>query len=161
MMKAEDAEFVERFWHNRKRGPVSEMLNHRILDYNSEEKTARAAFTADHRMRNPFGVVQGGFLAAMLDEAVTDLIVLETQFEFYVPTLTLQLQYFRPATGDEFESFSRILYHGRRTAYLQGSLFDRDGHMVVQVQSTTQLVPSAEAGKRRNDARKEKASAPK
>ena len=50
--------------------PAAELLGWELIEIDPEAGTIEVAFDADERFLNPVGQVQGGFLAAMLDDTL-------------------------------------------------------------------------------------------
>lgn len=54
---------------------AAKMLGWQLVSADPDGGTVEAAFTADDRFINPAGVVQGGFLATMLDDTLGPALV--------------------------------------------------------------------------------------
>ena len=50
--------------------PAASLLGFQLLEIDESKGTIRVRFTAKPEFTNPIGVVQGGFLAAMLDDTL-------------------------------------------------------------------------------------------
>ena len=59
--------------------------------------TIEVAFTASDQFLNPAGVIQGGFLAAMLDDTLGPALVATLGPGQFAPTTDLHVQFLRPA----------------------------------------------------------------
>jgi acyl-coenzyme A thioesterase PaaI-like protein len=62
-------------WHEVQRALAAVTPGWELLAISPEEGTIEVAFTAGGAFLNPAGVVQGGFLAAMLDETMGPALV--------------------------------------------------------------------------------------
>ena len=56
------------------RPPAAVLLGWRLVELNLEEKTIKLAFEAKPEFLNPMGNIQGGILAAMLDDTMGPLV---------------------------------------------------------------------------------------
>ena len=75
--------------------PCAELLGWQALEL--EPGRVRVRYTARQAFCNPQGTIQGGFVAAMLDDAMGPALYTlldETQF---APTLEMKVSYLRPA----------------------------------------------------------------
>ena len=135
----------EEFDAKRKRAGACELLSHELLSFDSAAQISRSAFHSRPELLNPMGRVQGGVLAAMLDEAMIDVLIIATGYVAYIPTLELKVSYLRAAKPGRFEAEGRIVRQGRTTAFLEGSLFDCDGSLVATSSATYKMTPLEQA----------------
>ena len=73
-----DADMLARFQNSKKRPPCSQTLGMQLSAVNQAEKTIEMAFEVSSDFANPTGAVQGGFVSAMLDEAIMPFLGLGT-----------------------------------------------------------------------------------
>lgn len=96
------------------------------------------AMTADERMANPAGLVQGGFLAAMADSAMgaSAVTALEGRRAAVVNTemkISL-LRAVRP--GDHLTCTARVLKSGRAVTFVEARIVDGEGRPVATAHSS-------------------------
>ena len=77
--------------------PAAVTLGWELVAINPEEGTIEVAFIAGEAFLNPAGVVQGGFLAAMLDDTMGPALVSGLEPGDFAPTTDLHVQFLRPA----------------------------------------------------------------
>ncbi len=92
----------------------------------------RADFT------NPAGHIQGGFLAAMLDDTMGPALAATLRAGEIAPTLNLQIAYHRPGRIGALDASGWIVRRSREVAFLAGEL--RQGGELVATASATALV---------------------
>lgn len=114
-------------------------LGFEIIDVDPDAGTIEVAFTATDRFLNPFGSVQGGFLAAMLDDTLGPALVATLAPGEFAPTADLHVQFLKPAKPGRFVGRGRIVKRGRDIAFLAGELIDGDGVTVAVATSTTMI----------------------
>jgi acyl-coenzyme A thioesterase PaaI-like protein len=90
-------------------------------------------------VKNPRGELFGGFTATYADFAA--LHVFHTarrpdEKPHWLTTASLQLNYFAPITGPEFEMLGKVLNRSGRTAHVQIEFFDRGGALCAIAQAT-------------------------
>jgi uncharacterized protein (TIGR00369 family) len=116
-------------------------LGWELIQVDPAAGTIEVAFTADERFVNAVGVVQGGFLAAMLDATLGTALVATLDEEQFAPTLDLHVQFHAPAQPRRLIGRGRIVRRGRDIAFLAGELLD-DTHTVVAVATATAAIRS-------------------
>ncbi len=62
----------------------------------AEPGHVRMEFTASEQFLNPAGVVQGGFITAMLDDTMGPAAVAQLGPGYFAPTLELKVSFLRP-----------------------------------------------------------------
>jgi uncharacterized protein (TIGR00369 family) len=106
-----------------------------------EEGTIEVAFTATEAFLNPAGVIQGGFLAAMLDDTLGPALVAGLNPGDFAPTTDLHVQFLRPARPGRLIGRGRVVRRGRDVGFLAGELLDADGAVVAVATATVQIRP--------------------
>ena len=86
------------------------------------------------------GVVQGGILAAMLDEGMALAAVAMDEFRTFVPTLELKVSFVAPARPGRFVVESQVVRKGKSVAFAEGRLFDAAGELVATASTTMRVV---------------------
>ena len=89
------------------------------------------AFLPRPEFANPAGMVQGGFVCAMLDDAMGVTASISQRFEILVPTLQISVSYLRPTPMSRVIARGEVLRMGGSTAHLQGSLRLPDGTLLA------------------------------
>lgn len=104
---------------------------------------ARVRYTARPEFYNPAGCVQGGFLAAMLDDAMGPAAFTILPAGQFTPTLEMKVTFVRPAYAGTLIGEGRILHSSRRVIFLEGTLRTENGD-VVATATATALVAARE-----------------
>jgi uncharacterized protein (TIGR00369 family) len=100
---------------------------------------ARADFT------NAIGSVQGGFLAAMLDDTLGPALVATLADGEFAPTLELKVSFLRPASPGRITGTGRVLHRGGSVAFLAGELKDQAGELLATASATARIIRPAPA----------------
>ncbi len=114
-------------------------LGWELVAVDPEAGTIEVAFAATDAFLNPVGVVQGGFLAAMLDDTLGPALVATLGPGQFAPTTDLHVQFLRPARPGRLVGRGRVVRRGRDVAFLAGELVDGDGNVVAVATATAQI----------------------
>jgi uncharacterized protein (TIGR00369 family) len=97
-------------------------------------------FDARHDFTNPMGTVQGGFLAAMLDDTLGPALVATLADGEFAPTLELKVSFLRPASPGRITGTGRVLHRGGTIAFLAGELQDEAGELLATASATARII---------------------
>jgi molybdopterin converting factor subunit 1 len=106
----------------------------------AEPGHVRMEFTATEQFLNPAGVVQGGFLTAMLDDTMGPAAVAQVGPGHFVPTLELKVSFLRPVGPGRLVGDGRVVHLGQSVVFLEGTLEDEDGNVVAKATATARVV---------------------
>jgi uncharacterized protein (TIGR00369 family) len=120
--------------------PAAALLGFKLLEVDPEHGTLRAQFEATAQFLNPVGDVQGGFLAAMLDDTMGPALVSTLGPDEFAPTLELKVSFLRPAKLGTLFGEGRVVSKGSSIAFLSGELRDPDGELVATATATARIV---------------------
>ena len=84
--RVSDAEMLERFQNSKKRPPCSDTLGMHLAEVEQDAKRIRMDFDVPGMFANPTGAVQGGFIAAMMDEAMSTCCIIASNVTMTAPT---------------------------------------------------------------------------
>jgi uncharacterized protein (TIGR00369 family) len=119
--------------------PAAELLGFKPVKIDPDAGTIEVAFTATEQFLNPAGTVQGGFLAAMLDDTLGPALVATLGEGEWAPTTDLHVQFLRPASPGELRGHGRIVRRGRDVAFMAGELRNGDGEIVATATATAAI----------------------
>jgi uncharacterized protein (TIGR00369 family) len=112
--------------------PCSSLLGWTLRCVDPEAGTIEVGFTADDRFANPAGTVQGGFLAAMLDDTQGPALFAMTGGAIYAPTIDFTIAFIKPARPGPFVARGRVVNLGKTIAFTEAELFDEAGELVAR-----------------------------
>ncbi len=119
--------------------PAAVLLGWQLVAVDPDAGTIEVAFTASDQFLNPVGVIQGGFLAAMLDDTLGPALVATPGPGQFAPTTDLHVQFLRPARPGRLTGRGRIVRRGKDVAFLAGELLDETGQIVAAATATAQI----------------------
>lgn len=100
-------------------------------------------FDAKPEFSNPMGHVQGGFLAAMLDDTLGPALVATLPANHFAPTIELKVNFIRPAKPGRLIGTGRVVARGGTIAFLAGELMNEHGELVATATATARIVKTA------------------
>ena len=128
--------------------PSARLLGWTLRAIDPEAGTIEIGFTADERFTNPGGTVQGGFLAAMLDDTQGPALFGHTHGETYAPTVDFNISFLKEARPGSFVARGRVVRLGRTIAFTEAELFDEAGEMVARATFTNRVMSGQKASGR-------------
>jgi uncharacterized protein (TIGR00369 family) len=123
--------------------PCAETLGWTLLSEDPEAGRVRVRFDGSPAFCNPGGAIQGGFLAAMLDDTLGPAVLVATRGASYCATIDLNVSYLAPARPGALIGEGRVVQLGRTIAFLEGELTAPDGTVVARATASARVVPTS------------------
>lgn len=136
-----DADMLARFQNSKKRPPCSDTLGMRLVDLSQERQWVRMEFDVPQMFANPTGAVQGGFIAAMMDEAMSTAVIIASNVTMTAPTLEMKTSYLTRLMPGKAAVEARILKLGKSAAFMEADCFDAAGSLVARATATAIPMP--------------------
>jgi len=76
--------------------PSAKLLGWRLISLDTAAGEIELGFDGKPEFLNPMGIVQGGFLSAMLDDTMGPLIFVMTEGRMFATTIDLHVHFLRP-----------------------------------------------------------------
>lgn len=118
--------------------PCARTLGIQIKSYDLAAHSVELEFEGRPEFANPIGIVQGGFLSAMLDDAMGLACATLMQVGEFSPTLALNVQFHRPAKIGKLEGSGRVIHRGKDILQMSSEL--RQGGKVVATATATAML---------------------
>jgi uncharacterized protein (TIGR00369 family) len=119
--------------------PAAALLGWKLVTVDPDSGTIEVSFTATDQFLNPAGNIQGGLLAAMLDDTLGPALVATLGDGEWAPTTDLHVQFLTPASPGELRGHGRVVRRGRDVAFLAGELRDAGGELVATATATAAI----------------------
>lgn len=97
-----------------------------ITSVDASSGTIETSFIGKKEFTNPTGTIQGGFIAAMLDDTLGPALAATLDAGQFAPTLSLAIQYISHANVGPLKGRGRIVRRGRNICHLAGELYQDD-----------------------------------
>jgi uncharacterized protein (TIGR00369 family) len=132
-----DATVFDRF----SKPPCAVLLGWTLLEHDAAKGRVKVAFEGRAEFLNPAGFVQGGMLAAMLDDTMGPAVLLMTQGRFYTVTIALTVSFLAPARTGRLIGEGQVVQLGKTIAFVDACLTDAEGMRVARASSQARLIP--------------------
>jgi uncharacterized protein (TIGR00369 family) len=106
--------------------PCAGTLGCEFTEIDGERGTVEVKFEAKPEFLNPAGNVQGGFLAAMLDDTMGPALLATLDAGELAATVNLNVQFHRPAKAGLLKGKGSVILRGREICQLSGELSQND-----------------------------------
>ncbi len=120
----------------RKPSPASAFLGLDLLSFDAEAGLARMAFHATDALCNKWGGIQGGMVAAMLDDAISIAMGLAVEWGEITPTFELKTNFIAVARPGRLEAVGQVVKRGGSVGFVEARLWDADGGLVATASAT-------------------------
>jgi uncharacterized protein (TIGR00369 family) len=120
--------------------PAAGLLGWQLKDVDPDKGTITVQFEARQEFTNPQGNIQGGILAAMLDDTMGPALVASLPAGQFAPTLEMKVSYFAPAKVGPLWGRGRVIQAGRTNAFVEADLIDRDDRLIARASATVRIV---------------------
>jgi uncharacterized protein (TIGR00369 family) len=111
--------------------PAAHLLGREIVSADRNSGEVKLRFTAKKEFANRHGTVQGGMLAAMLDSATGNAVMVRLPSHLTAVTTRLDTQFLRPAALGPMTATARLVRQDDRLAKVTAELIDVEGQIVA------------------------------
>ena len=139
-----DEAILARFRASTNQPTGSQTLGFQLLAVRQADREVEVGFTARAELLcNPMGQIQGGYVCAMLDEAMSVAGMITSGMTHVVPTLEMKTSFLRPAMPGQLRGVGRVVKWGRTVCFTEGELFDAEGRLLAKASGTAIPTPFA------------------
>ena len=125
--------------------PIGKLLGWRLLDLKPEEGFIRVGFEGKKEFCNPTGFIQGGMLAAMLDDTMGPAAFILSKGKQFTPTISMNINFISPGKVGSFVCEAKVVQMGKTIVFVEGRLMDAAGTLVATATSNSRLIDAAKA----------------
>jgi uncharacterized protein (TIGR00369 family) len=123
--------------------PSSKLLGWHLIDARPEDGWIRIGFDGKRDFCNPAGFVQGGILAAMLDDTMGPAVFVMTDGKLYTATITMTVNFLAPAKPGKIVGEATVTQLGKTVAFVEGRLMSEDGIVLATATTSLRLIEAA------------------
>ena len=137
-----DEAILQRFLRTKNQPTGSQTLGFRMVGVNQATKSVEVEFDAKAELLlNPMKQIQGGYLCAMLDEAMSVACMVASGMTAVAPTLEMKTSFFRPGAPGKIKGIGKVVKWGRQVAFTEGELYDAEGRLLAKATGTAIPTP--------------------
>ena len=114
-----------------------------ILSVSQERRQAVIQFHPKADLCQSAGVIQGGFVTAMLDVAMAQSVMVASKMTLGPPTLELKVSFFRAAVPGPHRAVGHIIRMGKSIGFLEAELFNGKDELIAKSSATAMLTPQS------------------
>ena len=118
--------------------PAAALLGWKALGL--EAGHVRVQYTARPEFCNPHGAIQGGFLAAMLDDVMGPALFTTLRADQFAPTIEMKVNFVRPARPGPIIAEGTLVHKTSSIAFLEGKLTAVDGDLIATATATARIM---------------------
>jgi uncharacterized protein (TIGR00369 family) len=125
--------------------PSSKLLGWHLLDARPNAGWIRIGFDGKPEFCNPAGFIQGGILAAMLDDTMGPAVFIMTDGKLYTATITMTVNFLAPARPGPIVGEANVTQLGKTIAFVEGKLMSEEGVVLATATTSARLVEATKA----------------
>jgi uncharacterized protein (TIGR00369 family) len=125
--------------------PCARLLGWRLIDQDAERGWLRVGFNGKPEFCNPAGFIQGGILAAMLDDTMGPAAMLASGGKLYTSTIDLHVSFLAPARPGPLFGEAKVVQLGKSVGFIEGRLLDAEDKVLARATTSARLVPVEQA----------------
>ena len=114
---------------------AAQTLGIKILSVDAQAGSIEVEFEGREEFTNPAGKIQGGFLAAMLDDTMGPALAATLRAGEFAPTLNLNVQFLSAAAPGKLQATGRVVRRGAEVCFLSAEL-SQSGRLVATATAT-------------------------
>ncbi|TNE39440.1 MAG: PaaI family thioesterase [Alphaproteobacteria bacterium] len=124
----------------KKPSPASAALGLELTDVDVDGNRVKMVFHATDALCNKWGGIQGGMVAAMLDDAMAIAIGLSLEWGQISPTLEMKTSFISAARPGLIVAEGWVVRRGKSVAFAEAELTSEDGTLLAKGSSTASYV---------------------
>jgi len=124
-----------------RKAATTTLLGMDLLDIDAEAGTTRYGMIAKPEFCNPMGNLQGGIIAAALDDAAAAAVIARAGRRVGVPTIEFKVSFLAAARMNaQVFAVGRVIKFGRTIVFAEADLLDEFGKLLARLSTAVMLV---------------------
>ena len=120
--------------------PCAKTLGYRFVSIDRDRRRMTVSFQGAEHHLNPRGGVQGGFLVAMMDDAMGSMVVALTDGRSGPASVDIHAQFLRPAGLEVLRCEAELVHMTKSSAFTRATLYNAAGEIVATASQTARLL---------------------
>lgn len=121
--------------------PSAKWMGMEVIEHDAEKQYSKVTFAPRDEMVNFGGVIQGGILGAMMDDAMGFNAFVSMQMKNSQATIDLHTHFFKAVQMGPITVEAWVIKAGKAVAFLEAKLYDHTGELAARATSSTKLRP--------------------
>ena len=130
----------------KRRSPSAILMGSEFVSYDEGAEVVTVRYTPPPSFASPRGAVQGGLIGGFLDEVMGTALLAATGGKLLPLNLDMNMTFARMVPLETITAKGRVIRVGRRIAFLEGELFDKNGKLLARATSTAMPTKVPEGG---------------
>lgn len=119
---------------------TAKLFSQRVLEHNPEKGWVRIEFRGDASLTSPSGFLQGGVLAAMLDDTMGPAVWSRTNGTQFPVTIDMTISFVAAARPGLIIGEAHVISLGKLIAFMEGELHDDKGTLLARGSASARLI---------------------
>ena len=115
------------------------LLGGKIVDFDSEKGTCTFEFNISKDYCHSIDIVQGGFVTAMLDTAMSHALFLHDEGIVGMSSLEIKTTYMEPTRAGKLRVEGWSVKKGYKIAFMEGRVYNEDNELTATASSVCKL----------------------
>ena len=116
------------------------MLGGQLVDFDNDKKACTFEFNIIKDFCHSVDIVQGGFVTAMLDAAMSHAIFICDQEIMNVSSLEIKTSYLAPTRAGKLRVEGWVIKQSYKTAFMESHLYNEDNELTATASSVAKLL---------------------
>lgn len=125
---------------NRHAPPALKKLRGEAIGFDPDSRTIEMQFHVDDSFCHSGDIVQGGYIAGMLDATMAHAVIAHLKEYVIVATLEIKVSYLEIARPGELTAHGHIVKLGKSIGFLEADLMDANGGLLATATSTARII---------------------
>ncbi len=121
--------------------PSAKWMGMDLVEHDTEQMYSKVTFQARPEMKNFGGVIQGGILSAMMDDAMGFNCFVSMGMKASQATIDLHTHFLKAVPLGPTTVEAWVTRAGKSVAFLEAKLYDESGELAARATSSTKLRP--------------------
>jgi uncharacterized protein (TIGR00369 family) len=116
------------------------MLGGRLVDFNTNKTACTFEFNVSKDFCHSIDIVQGGFVTAMLDAAMSHAVIICDLEIINVSSLEIKTSYLAATRAGKLRVEGWVIKQSYKTAFMESHLYNEDNELTATASSVAKLI---------------------
>ncbi|MFT7235822.1 MAG: hypothetical protein ACI9QV_001407 [Methylophagaceae bacterium] len=116
------------------------MLGGQLVDFDNDKTACTFEFNISKDFCHSIDIVQGGFVTAMLDAAMSHAIFICNQEILNVSSLEIKTSFLAPTRAGKLRVEGWVIKQSYKTAFMEGHIYNEDNELTAAASTVAKLL---------------------